>query len=147
MCEVEKIMNDRPLTRMGNDPRDATPLTPNYLLLLQRNSCEPTTEANHVRRCWQLIQDIANKFFERFVSEYLPELQVRLKWCDVKESLQVNDVILVAGEKTPRSQWPLGLVEELEHSSDGLVRAAKVRCKNTVKRRPVNKLALLKQHK
>ena len=35
LCEVEKIMNDRPLTRMGTDPRDATPLTPNHLLLYE----------------------------------------------------------------------------------------------------------------
>ena len=146
LCEVEKIMNDRPLTRMGNDPRDATPLTPNHLLLLRGNSCQPTTEANHVRRRWQVIQDIANKFFERFVSEYLPKLQIRHKWCDVKESLRVNDVVLVADEDTPRGQWPLALVEELEHSSDGLVRAAKVRCKNTLKRRPVNKLVFLEHN-
>ena len=146
MCEVERIMNDRPLTRMGDDPRDETPLTPSHLLLLRGNSCRPTTEANHVRRRWQVIQDIANKFFEQFVSEYLPELQIRHKWCDVKESLQVNDVVLVVDEDTPRGQWPLGIVEEVERSSDGLVRAAKVRCKNTLKRRPVNKLVFLEHH-
>ena len=146
MCEVERIMNDCPLTRRGDDPRDETPLTPSHLLLLRSNSCRPTTEANHVRRRWQVIQDIANKFFERFVSEYLPELQIRHKWCDVKESLQVNDVVLVVDEDTPRGQWPLGIVEEVERSSDGLVRAAKVRCKNTLKRRPVNKLVFLEHH-
>ena len=143
MCETEKILNDRPLTRMGDDPRDATPLTPNHLLLLRGNSCAPNTEANHVRRRWQVIQDIANKFFSRFVSEYIPELQLRQKWCTIKENLKVNDVVLVVEDDAPRGQWPLGLVEDVELSNDGLVRAANVRVKNSVKRRPINKLVLL----
>ena len=146
MAEVEKIMNDRPLTRMGSDPRDDTPLTPSHLLLLRSNNCQASAETNHIRRRWQLIQSIANKFFERFVSEYVPELQIRSKWTDAKQSIQVNDVVLVADENTSRGQWPLGLVEEVEYSSDGLARSAIVRIRDTVKRRPINKLVLLEHH-
>ena len=146
MCETEKIINDRPLTRVGEDPRDDTPLTPNHLLLLRGNPCSATTEANHVRRRWQVIQDIANKFFSRFVSEYVPELQLRQKWCNKKDNLRVNDIVLVAEDDAPRGQWPLGLVEAIEVANDGLVRAADVRVKNSVKRRPIHKLVLLEHH-
>ena len=146
MCEAEKIINDRPLTKMGSDADDPTPLTPSHLLLLRGNSSTSNTEANYVRRRWQVIQAIANDFFSRFVSEYIPELQLRQKWCDVKNNLRVNDVVLVADQDLPRGQWPLGLVEEIELSSDGLVRAASVRVKDTLKRRPVNKLVLLEHH-
>jgi hypothetical protein len=146
MCEVERILNDRPLTRMGADASDPTPLTPNHLLLLRGNSSTPNTESNNVRRRWQVIQDISNQFFKRFVSEYVPELQLRQKWCDTKDNVRVNDVVLVAEEDLPRGQWPLGLVEDIELSSDGLVRAANVRIKNTVKRRPINRLVLLEHH-
>ena len=55
MCEAERIMNDRPLTRMGSDAHDPTHLTPNHLLLLREN-CASNTESNHVRRRWQIIQ-------------------------------------------------------------------------------------------
>ena len=58
----------------------------------------------------------------------------------------MNDVVLVVDEDTSRGQWPLGLVEEVERSTDGLVQAAKVRCKNTLMRRPVNKLVFLEHH-
>jgi transposase InsO family protein len=146
MCEAEKIMNDRPLTRLGSDPRDETPLTPNHLLLLRRGDSTPLTEANHVRRRWQVIQQIANHFYERFVSEYVPQLQLRSKWATKKENLRVSDIVLVAEEDTPRGQWPLGIVEELEHSADGLVRAAKVRSGGKVKRRPIARLVLLERH-
>ena len=34
MAEVEKILNDRPLTRLSEDPNDLEPLTPNHLCCL-----------------------------------------------------------------------------------------------------------------
>ena len=41
LCEVEKILNDRPLTPLSDHPDDPEPLTPNKLLLLKSNSCLP----------------------------------------------------------------------------------------------------------
>ena len=146
LCEAERILNDRPLTRMGSDAQDPTPLTPNHLLLLRDNDCTPNTEANHVRRRWQIIQQIANKFYKRFLSEYLPQLQVRSKWTTAKENLKINDLVLVMDEDTPRGQWPMGVVSAIERSSDGCVRAATVRCKDKEKRRPIHKLVLLERH-
>ena len=101
LCEAEKILNDRPLTRMGSDPRDATPLTPSHLLLLRGNDSSPNTESSHVRRRWQVIQGIANRFFERFISEYIPQLQVRSKWARTRENIQVNDGVLIADDDAP----------------------------------------------
>ena len=146
LCEAERILNDRPLTRMGSDAQDPTPLTPNHLLLMRENNCTPNTEANHVRRQWQVIQKIANVFYERFISEYLPQLQVRSKWTTTKDNLKTNDLVLVMDEDAPRGQWPMGVVTELEHSSDGCVRAATVRCNNKEKRRSIHKLVLLERH-
>ena len=34
MCEVESIVNGRPITKVSDDPRDLDALTPNHLLLL-----------------------------------------------------------------------------------------------------------------
>ena len=131
---------------MGSDAQDPTPLTPNHLLLLRENNCASNTESNHVRRRWQIIQALANRFYERFLSEYVPQLQVRSKWTKEKENLQLNDLVLVMEEDSPRGQWPLGLVTAIEHSSDGCVRAATVRCNDKEKRRPIHKLVLLERH-
>ena len=41
MCEVEWILNSRPLTKVTDDPRDLNILTPIHLLLLKNTSCFP----------------------------------------------------------------------------------------------------------
>ena len=41
MCEVENIVNGRPLTKVSNDLRDLEALMPNHLLLLQSGSTLP----------------------------------------------------------------------------------------------------------
>ena len=40
MCEVETILNGRPLTKVSSDPKDAEAITPNHLLLLIRSEPE-----------------------------------------------------------------------------------------------------------
>ena len=41
LCEVERFLNDRPLTSLSDHPGDPEPLTPSKLLLLRSNSCLP----------------------------------------------------------------------------------------------------------
>ena len=41
MCEVESILNGRPITTISSDPRDQEPLTPNHLLLLRSEPSMP----------------------------------------------------------------------------------------------------------
>ena len=44
---------------------------------------------------------------------------------------------------SPRNEWPLGRIQEVERSNDGLARSVKLKTKNGVLRSPVNKLVLL----
>ncbi len=41
MCEIDSILNSRPLTKVSDDQRDASALSPNHLLLLKANHCYP----------------------------------------------------------------------------------------------------------
>ena len=41
LCELERILNDKPLTPLSDQTDDSEPLTPSKLLLLRSNSCLP----------------------------------------------------------------------------------------------------------
>lgn len=56
MCEVEAIVNGRPITKSSDDPLDAEALTPDHLLLLRPGSKLPpgvfVKEDSYSRRRW-----------------------------------------------------------------------------------------------
>ena len=41
MCEIESIVNGRPITTVSSDPRDAEALSPNHLIMLGSNNNLP----------------------------------------------------------------------------------------------------------
>ena len=41
LCEVEAILNDRPITKISDDPHDLEPLTPNHILLMKGKPALP----------------------------------------------------------------------------------------------------------
>ncbi|XP_071950072.1 uncharacterized protein [Antedon mediterranea] len=147
-CEVESIINNRPLTKVSDDPKDSEPLTPNHLLLLRTGSQLPpatlTQDDAHVTRRWRQVQYLADLFWRRWKREYLPSLQERRKWHHKHGNLKVGDVVIVANELTPRNSWPLAVVVEVYTSTaDGLVRSAKVKTKMSTLVRPISKLVSL----
>ena len=86
---------------------------------------------------------MANLFWHRWVREYLPLLQERQKWFDIKRNLQVGDIVLIVDSNAPRSSWPMGVVHETIPDSKGLVRQVKVKTATNILVRPVDKLCLI----
>ena len=113
---MESVINNRPLTKLTDDPSDLNPLTPNHLLILREGGNLPSgrfkTEDMYHRR-WRHVQHIANQFWRKWIKTYLPELQRRVKWTEKKTNLTVGDLVLILDENTPRNLWPLALVKEV----------------------------------
>ena len=63
LCEVETILNDRPITTASGDPNDLEPLTPNYLLQLNSKPLLPPglfkKDDLYARRRWKQVQYLA----------------------------------------------------------------------------------------
>ena len=123
LCVVEAIVNGRPLTTVSADPKDLESLTPNHLLLLRSGPSLPpgcfVKEDLYTRRRWRQVQYMANLFWSRWVKEYLPILQNRQKWFQPKRNLEIGDIVLVVGETTPRSVWPIARVVKTFPGRDG----------------------------
>lgn len=146
VTKVEKILNNRPITPVGDDPKDLQALTPSMLLTGHLDTDYPPDtfiKADGYRKSWKLIQWMANQFWTRWKSEYLQLLQKRSKWVQHSKNFNLGDLVLVINESTPRGSWPKALVEEIFPDKFGLVRRVRVRTAKTSYIRDVRKLCHL----
>ena len=138
LCDIEAILNSRPLIEASDDPTDDTVLTPSmlvngkeirYLSVAEKISplqiCEE--EVNPQRR-WIFLKRLISLFWKRWSSEYLTTLQTRRKWIrEANSNLEEGDVVFVTDETTPPLQWPLGRIVEVYRGKDKICRVVKVR--------------------
>ena len=124
LIEVEKILNDHPITKIASDYHDPEALTPNALL---KGHLEPSlpmgvfAKADSYRKLWRLVGLLADRFWSHWLKEYLSLLQQRQKWLVESQNFQVGDVVLVIGEKSNCGQWLKALIEEVHKDKDGFV--------------------------
>ena len=147
LCEVEAIINSRPITTAQSDPGDLEPLTPNHLLLLKGKPSLPPVLAEetgpYARRRWKQVQYLADLFWRRWTREYLLQLQERQKWVRPRANFKTGDVVLVVDNSQPRNTWIMGKVINTMPDKMGLVRRVEIRTKSSVLTRPIHKLCLL----
>ncbi len=138
LAEAENIVNSRPLTYVPLD---------HHFLIGSSSGRKPAGDfgdSDLLRNNWRAAQAIADKFWHKFVLEYMPTIMKRSKWTKPVESIQLNDVVLVVGESLKRNVWPKGLVVELHPDKKGQVHSVKIRTSlETFLDRPVAKLVVL----
>ena len=160
MCEIENILNNRPITELSDDPNDLEPLTPNHILLAATGVTFPpglfTMDDLYGKRRWRQVQYLADLFWARWRKEYLPLLQVRQKWTTKKSPHKVGDLVLLVDQLLPRNQWSTGRITQVIEDKQGNVRSAKItvakirrdkyslQAKAVSVERPITKLILLK---
>ena len=129
--EAESIVNSRPLTKTSGDINDIPAITPSMILTGTLGSAAPVDQfhdSDQLRNDWRYTQIAADQFWERFVKEYLVNMQPRAKWHQPSRNLQLNDVVLVKDARLNyRPNYPKALVVELFPGKDGFVRSVKVR--------------------
>lgn len=146
LIEAANVINSRPLTHVPVSSVEEEPLTPNHFLLGTNNATQTTPDPDVPDHClrkqWRIARLLANRFWRRWILEYLPELTRRTRWHDEVPALKIGDLVLIVDEAA-RGQWKRGIVAETFAGPDGRVRSAMVRTSSTMLRRPVTKLALL----
>ena len=147
MIEAEAVVNSRPLTLIGNI-EDGESISPMQLLTLKSSVVLPlpgvfSREDVYSRKRWRRVQYLANQFWSKWKRDFLPTLQERSKWTKEHPNLEVNDIVLILDDVTPRNQWKKGKVVNVFPSSDGRVRKVKVKTQDSYLERPIQKLILL----
>lgn len=145
-CEAEAVVNGRPITPVSPHGDDLEALTPAHLLHMGAGPNLPLggvfNEENYRRR-WKHTQLLADRFWKRWVSEYLPLIRHRQRHIQPRRDYRENDMVIVVDLNTSRNQWRLGRVIKAVRSDDGLVRQVRVRTERGTLTRPVTKLCLL----
>ncbi|XP_036319927.1 uncharacterized protein LOC118734312 [Rhagoletis pomonella] len=149
IIEAENIVNSRPLTHLPISVDQEEPLTPNHFLLGSANTMQtpcighPDEKTCTLRKQWRISRQLRDRFWKRWVVEYLPTLTRRDKWCTSSKALSVGDIVFICDPNMPRRQWCRGVVESVYRGADGEIRRADVRTSTGVLRRPTSKLAVL----
>ena len=148
--DPEEVVNSRPLTYQDDSHDLPEPLSPSQLELLTMKSkvvLPPpgrfVKEDLYCRRRWRRMQYLANQFSTRRRNEYLATLQERRKWCSPEEDVKQGDVVLLVEDNVLRCNWPLGVITEVDPSSDGHIRKIQFKTATSVLNRPVTKIVRL----
>ncbi|UYV76905.1 hypothetical protein LAZ67_14002349 [Cordylochernes scorpioides] len=129
LCEIESIINNRPLTYVSEDDNDLKPLTPNEFLQNGPESSFPEfenlkPEMLHTR--YRELGQLKRELKQRFLKEYLGALIQKSENID-RRQLKVGDVVLIGQENLKRMLWPKGRIVNLIPGKDGIVRVAHVK--------------------
>lgn len=146
-CEIEAILNDRPITKSSDDPGDLEALAPNHLLLKTKPILPPglfVKEELYIKHRWRQVQYKADLFRKRWTQEYLPLIQEQ-RWSKVRSSFIPGDIVLVVDSTAPRGSWLMGRILEIIPDAQGLVATVKLQNKNNILVRPITKICLLQE--
>lgn len=147
LCQIESILNSRPLYVNTNDDNEGfNILTPAHFLLTTKAIVLPTTgeDENTIDKRWQTIQKIMNSFWKKFQLEYIHGLQQRNKWQKQTENMKEGDIVLIKNEDLPPTYWPMGKVIEIHRGPDNLVRVVTIKTPtNSIIQRPIVKVCKL----
>ena len=145
LIEAENVVNSRPLTHLPVTVDNLDPLTPNHFLLGTTNSTQTPGGEEKIccRKQYRISQQLKNKFWRRWIREYLPTLTKRTKWFQPQNPIKIDDLVLICDENLPRSQWKRGIVTSKFPAKDGTTRIVELRTESGTLRRPVSKLAIL----
>ena len=149
-ADAEYILNCRPLTKSSTDD-GIPPLRPRELItgaLEPTEQCGPpymSSPGDELRRGYLYSRRIAEQWWDRWISEYLPQLQSRQKWLSEKRNFKVGDLVILCDEKRLGFlKYPYAVVVDVKKDSDGLVRSVKARMSDgTIRNRDIRKIALI----
>ncbi|XP_059217585.1 uncharacterized protein LOC131994736 [Stomoxys calcitrans] len=144
---VESILNSRPLSPISGNPNELNPLTPGHFLRGAPIIVEPSQNIAQdnisLLNRWERLKALQQIFARRWKTEYITELQRRIKWKTTKNNIKINDFVVIKDELLPPTDWRLGRVTKVHYGSDNNVRVAEILTQSGTITRPIVKLCVL----
>lgn len=147
LCQIESMLNSRPICELSSDPNDVSALTPSHIINLAAMESVPDEDLTETRSSylsrWQSVQKVAQEFWRKWKSEYLHQLQVRNKWHKKNADIKIGELVVIKDINLPSCEWPLGRVIQLHPGTDGLTRVVSVKTATNILKRGITELAPL----
>lgn len=147
LCQIEAILNSRPLSPLSTDPLDPSPLTPAHFLVGRPVSTILSPDLTHLNENrlsrYQRLEQLRQLFWRRWYKEYISGLQQRTKWRTSNGELQVGTLVLIKDDKLPPLNWQLGRVIKLFPGKDNISRVCEIYTTNGTIRRDFSKICPL----
>ncbi|XP_044571170.1 uncharacterized protein LOC123257198 [Drosophila ananassae] len=147
LCQIEAVLNSRPLYSSSEDVDDNEVLTPGHFLIGRPllDAIEPNDEIGKINNLdrWRFIQKIKRDFWNKWKDDYLNTLQQRYKWKRNSSNIKKGQVVILKDDSCHPARWPLAKVEEVHKGKDEKVRVVKLRVQENVVTRPLNKICPL----
>ena len=131
VSEAECLVKLRPLTHVRSHHEDDNPLTPNHFLLGRPFCNVPGAVFNETltlkNSAWTQAKQRLQQIWRRLLTEYIASLNKRQKWTSREAALEVDDVVWLLEEFTPRGIWPLGRVTRTFTGPANIARSCEVK--------------------
>lgn len=147
LTQIEAILNSRPLTPLSPDPNDYNALTPAHFLIGRQITSLPDPSLIDINESrlsrFQRVQQFQQHFWERWMKEYVSELQIRTKWKTNQLQLKEGDMVVIKQDNVPPLQWQLGRIVQIQRGSDNIARVASIKTEYGVIKRSFAKICVL----
>ena len=130
LTEVERILNNRPISDTPLSSDEFAALTPSMLSTGVLDNGSPPgvfLQSDGYKRSCKKTQHLANQFWERWFCKYLPLLQPRSKWFGSSTNFKKGDLVLIQDDQLKRGCWPKAAVEEVMLYATNLMRRVRIR--------------------
>lgn len=136
LTEIEAVVNNRPLSYVGDDSIDES-ITPSHLFCGRRINLtadgegvkmNPFTDVNITKRA-KLMENIVDFFWKRWGKKYLIDLREHHKLKTKQKDMNIceNDVVLIHEDGVKRNRWWMGKIKKLIYGKDGVIRGVSVK--------------------
>ena len=149
-CQIEQLLNSRPLTPVSSDITDTESLTPGHFLTghttgIPSDSILDEHSATKLRTSWTTVRNVMEELWKRLLKEFLPTLRPRRRWHHTIDPLDVGDLVWILEPNAPRGIWPVGRIQEIHKGKDGVARSATVITTKGTFLKPAVKLSLVEE--
>ena len=145
LCQVESILNSRPLCYQEPADQSVEIITPGHFLIGDNmlNAAQFDSLDVPLGKRLSHARDIVKSFWSDWSKAYLNQLQTRNKWLDRQPNLQIGDIVTVKEDNSHPLDWNIGRVVETTEDREGLVRNCKIKTSSGVVSRNVSKIVKL----